>query len=459
MRVPSMLHGLLAVGVAAVIPAVSSATEEITPKATAVHAYVYSGNRVPLQSTVYGVNNEWRQITHAEFPAFTDKMRTLNYQMLRFPGGWESEHYNWATNRTPGWVHSPAEPGANATQAKNAAPNLAFVMRTAPYLDNPTTANLDALANQARDLVLAHGHTVKHWLIGNEWWLHWGGGTDRAVKLRRYATVARAITNRIKAANPAVKVYVTGDWTRPGEFSSIKAVFDANSSWPNVDGIDLHVYSGDKPAQPTHYSNIERNLADIKSRTGKRDIFISEWAATKGDSTDNKRALRSVNNMVLIMHELIRAGATAMTYWPAPDIAQGIGLLDEACGTYTDLPHGQAFRWMATSMAHHSVQTTGTPETAASHNTTARTITVLIPTKTLSNQAITIHFANIDLTRVLSAHAMWMPDPDAPKEPARITDITTTLDTANDTVTAIANPGTTGRGSSYELIRLIVRYQ
>ncbi|MBB5803938.1 hypothetical protein F4560_003706 [Saccharothrix ecbatanensis] len=453
-----IVHGLVAVCLAAVMPAVTSATEEITPKAP-VHAYVHPWNTVPLQPTVYGVNNEWRQVTHAEFPAFADKMRALNYQMLRFPGGWEAEHYDWATNRTPGWEHSPTVPGANSTQAKNAAANLAFVMRTAPYIDNPTTANLDALANQARDLVLAHGDKVKHWLVGNEWWLHWGGGSERAVKLRRYATVARAITNRMKAANPAIKVYVTGDWTQPDEFGSIKAVFDANSSWPNVDGIDLHVYSGDNPALPTHYSNIAPNLADIKATTGKSDLFISEWAATKGDSTDNKRALRSVNNMVLVMHKLIRAGATAMTYWPAPDIAPGIGLVDEADGVYTDLPHGQAFRWMATSMAQHSVQTTGTPETAASHNTVARTITVLVPAKTLSNQAITVHFANTALTGVLSAQAMWMPDPDTTKEPARITDVTTTLDTANNTVTVVANPGATGRGSSYELIRLIVRYQ
>ncbi|MCT2582316.1 hypothetical protein [Actinophytocola gossypii] len=440
------------------MPAVMAASAEVGPKA-AVHAYVYPNNRVPLQPTVYGVNNEWRQITHAEFPAFAEKMRTFNYKMLRFPGGWESEHYDWATNRTPGWTHVPDVPGANATQAKNAAPNLAFVTRTAPYLDNPTSANLNALANQARDLVLAHGDKVKYWLVGNEWWLQWGGGTDRAVKLRRYATVARAITNRIKATDPTAKVYVTGDWTRPTEFSAIKAVFDANSSWPNVDGIDLHVYSGDDQAQPTHYSNIAPNLAAIKSRTGKNAIFVSEWAATKGHSTDNKRALRSVNNMVLVMHTLIRAGATAMTYWPAPDIAQGIGLVNEESGGYTDLPHGQAFRWMATSMSYHSLQTTGTPDTAASNNTVAKSITVLIPTKTLANQPVTVHFANTDITSVASAQAMWMPNPDTPKEPARITNIPTTLDTANDTITVTANPGTANRGSSYELIRLILRYQ
>ncbi|MCT2581754.1 hypothetical protein [Actinophytocola gossypii] len=58
-----------------------------------------------------------------------------------------------------------------------------------------------------------------------------------------------------------------------------------------------------------------------------------------------------------------------------------------------------------------------------------------------------------------SAQAMRMPNPDTPREPARITNITATLDTEGDTVTVIANPGATNRGSGYELIRLIVRYQ
>ncbi|WP_447002750.1 hypothetical protein ACRAKI_23915 [Saccharothrix isguenensis] len=55
------------------------------------------------------------------------------------------------------------------------------MMRTAPYVENPATANLGALADQARHLVLAHGDKVEHWLIGKEWWLHQGGGSDRAV--------------------------------------------------------------------------------------------------------------------------------------------------------------------------------------------------------------------------------------------------------------------------------------
>ncbi|RVX41975.1 hypothetical protein EDD27_4591 [Nonomuraea polychroma] len=444
------------VGLVAAVPSGVPASAANAP----LHVWVYPGNRVAIQPTVYGVNNEWRRITSAEFPAFNTKLQSFGYRLLRFPGGWESEHYDWATNTTPGWSQSPPQPGANAAQAKAAAASIAFVVKTSPYISNPTTANLNMLRNQAGNLVQTHGGTVKHWLIGNEWWLQSAGGGDRQDKIRRYVTVARAIAQEMKAANPAINVYVTGDWTAPWEFTWIRNGFDATSAWRYVDGVDLHIYAGDD-GSATDYRNIPRNLEAIKSRTGKTKIFASEWAATKANSVGNKRALRSVNNMVIVMHAMIRAGVTSMSYWPAPDIAPGIGLLNEVSdGVYQDLPHGQAFRWMAKEMMGYSVATTGTPETVASHNVSNKTVTVLIPSKELSNQAITLHFANTDVTQVLSGHVMWMTDPDAIKQAANITGIPVTdFDAANNTVTVTANPGTAGRGSSYELIKLVVRYQ
>jgi hypothetical protein len=62
--------------------------------------------------------------------------------------------------------------------------------------------------------------------------------------------------------------------------------------------------------------------------------------------------------------------------------------------------------------------------------------------------------ASIDLARG------EMANPDAVKQAANIAPIRVTeFDTANNTVTVTANPGTAGRGSSYELIKLVVRYQ
>ncbi|TDD21510.1 hypothetical protein [Nonomuraea diastatica] len=446
---------LIAVLLAASLAAMPS--QALTPAAKSpLQVWVYPGNKVAIQPTVYGVNNEWRHITSAEFPAFNAKLRSFGYRLLRFPGGWESEHYDWATNTTPGWSKAPRQTGANATQAKKAGVKAAFVVKTAPYVGNPTTANLNMLKNEARRLVRAHGGTVKHWLIGNEWWLQQGG--DRATKLRRYVTVARAIAREMKDANRSINVYVTGDWTAPWEFTWMRNGFAAG--WRHVDGVDLHIYAGDD-GSATDYRHIPRNLAAIKSRTGKSKILVSEWAATKANSVGTKRALRSVNTMVVIMHTMIRAGVTSMSYWPAPDIAQGIGLVHEVrSGVYRDLPHGQAFRWMANGMTGHSVATTGTPATVASHHTGNRTITVLIPSKELSKQPVTVHFANTNVTQVLSGHVMWMKDPNAIKQAANITGISVTgFDPAKNTVTVTANPATAGRGSSYELIKLVVRYR
>lgn len=437
----------------------ATAAERRSAPNAALHTWVFPNNKMTIQPTVYGVNNDCREISRAEFPGFNTKLNSLGYQLLRFPGGWESERFNWANNTAqfPDSVY----PCATAAQANGAVAHKAFVVRTRPYMDNPTPANLNMLKNEAKNLVLKHSGSVKHWLIGNEWWLQWGGGGGRQQKLLRYATVARAIARGMKEANPRVNVYVTGDWTRPWEFTWIRWAFESTRTWRYVDGVDLHIYAGDN-LSATDYRNIGPNLRAIKSRTGKSKIFASEWAAVKLYSVGTKRALRSVNNMVIVMHRMIRAGVTAASYWPPTDVAKGIGLFDKVNGVYRDLPHGQAFKWMANGMRGYSVPATATGglETTASHNVGNKTITVLIPSKELSNQDITVHFANTDVTGVVSTQVMWMADPDAVKKAANIAPIRVTeFDTANNTVTVTANPGTAGRGSSYELIKLVVRYQ
>ncbi|BCK66482.1 hypothetical protein Srufu_004350 [Streptomyces libani subsp. rufus] len=436
----------------------TTAAEQRSAPNSALHTWVYPNNKMAIQPTVYGVNNDCREISRAEFPSFNTKLNSLGYQLLRFPGGWESEYFNWANNTAPGWSPHPC---ATAEQAKRAVSHKAFVVRTAPYMDNPSPANLNMLKNEAKSLVVKHSGSVKHWLIGNEWWLQWGGGGTREEKLRRYATVARAIAQGMKEANPRVTVYVTGDWTRPWEFTWIRRAFESTRTWRYVDGVDLHIYAGDN-GSATDYRNIGPRLRAIKSRTGKSKIFASEWAAVKRTSVGAKKALRSVNNMVIVMHRMVRAGVTSASYWPPTDFVPGIGLFNKGNGVYKDLPHGQAFKWMANGMRGYSVPATASDglETTASHNVDKKTITVLIPSKELSNQDITVHFANTDVTGVVSTQVMWMANPDAVKQAANIVPIRVTkFDTANNTVTVTANPGTPRRGSSYELIKLVVKYQ
>lgn len=421
----------------------------------AVHTWIYPNNKVAISSTIYGVNNDCRQIPRADFPAFDAKLHGLGYQLLRFPGGWESEHFNWVNDTAPGYSNLPC---VTAAQAKGAVAAKAFVVKTELYISDPSPAHLSSLKSEAADLVRKHGNAVRHWLIGNEWWLQSGGGVGRPKKLRRYATVARAIAQGMKQVNPRINVYVTGDWTRPWEFTWIRREFEPSGAWRYVDGVDLHIYAGDD-GSIHDYRNIQRNLGAIKSRTGKSKIFASEWAASEAYSVGHERALRSVNNMVILMYRMIRAGVTSMAYWPPTDVAPGIGLFEKKGGVYADLPHCQAFRWMAREMRGYAIATTATDglETTASNNVAGKTMTVMIPSKQLFNRKIVVHFVRTKIASVVSAQAMWMADLDSIGQAARISPLR--VGALNGTVTVTANPGTVGRRSSYELIKLVVRYQ
>jgi hypothetical protein len=289
--------------------------------------------------------------------------------------------------------------------------------------------------------------------------------TQRAKNLYNYAKAAAAIARGMKQADPNVYVYITGDWVRPGEFTRIRNAFLANGGdWNQVNGVDLHIYSGDN-GNPEDYRRIQARLTDIRRRTGKSKIFASEWAPSRQYSNDFKWGLCSANNMVIIMHKMIRAGVTAASYWPPVDYRPGlddqpwgIGMIDRVNG-YRDLPHGQAFTWMASELGRYAVNTAGTVETVASHDPEKNTITVLVPTKE-SSGPITVHFVDKTITRVVRAHVMWMPHPRQRSTPANIKGIPAFISSNNKAVTVTANPGTSGlRGSSCELIKFVVHYR
>lgn len=434
----------------------------LVPLAGNTDVYIYPNNTKPINEKVFGINNEWREITSAEFPNFQSRLSDLGCKLFRFPGGWESEHYDWATNTTPGWDKAPTLPGATPTQAKSAADNVTFVLRITPYMNNPTTANLNLLKEEAYNLVIQHSAVVKSWQIGNEWWLQWAGGVDRATKLSRYATLARAVAQRIKDANPNVEVYVTGQWQVPTDFQTIKTVFDANTSWGNVDGLDVHVYAGDNGTE-TDYHNIQTNFSQIKSLTGKSKILASEWAAVKGN-TNEKRGLRAANIMTLVWHNMVRAGLTSACYWPAPNIAWGIGLMKDNHPNYDLIAVGQAFKWLSTGMKGYAVHSSTNLEVVASKDVDNKEITVIIPTMELVDHSIKLRYSNTDVISLVSAQAMYMPNPDAPNNAATITNITVDdFNATNNTVTVKANPlntlGQPLRGPNYELIKIVVKYQ
>ena len=217
---------------------------EVTPRTASV--VIDDSSRVPINRHIYGVNNSWREIDGEEFPLFVSSLaKYTHFSLMRFPGGWEAEHYDWRTNSTPGWRKNPAVPGASVEDVLSSVPNTSFVLPTQDVMMGRT--DVADLVQEARQLVQQYGSRVQSWEIGNEWWLQNGAKKNprrREAMLRKYSQVVAELAPVLKAANDQIVVYATMDWTNPSEVIALRRYVGVDA-WRSVDGISIHPYCGD----------------------------------------------------------------------------------------------------------------------------------------------------------------------------------------------------------------------
>ena len=98
-----------------VVPTAVSAWAEqkpaVTAHLTAKSVVVTDTREGAISPGIYGVNNNWDEVSAEDFPVFADTLSRIGYAAMRYPGGWESEYLDWHANRTPGWNLTPARAG------------------------------------------------------------------------------------------------------------------------------------------------------------------------------------------------------------------------------------------------------------------------------------------------------------------------------------------------------------
>jgi|GEM_PF-6097696 len=174
-------------------------------------------------------------------------------------------------NGQPMWIYS----GANPEQAKRFVDKFRrtglFVVPTLDYVFDPYADNSTGkLTARVKQIVADHKEIVRHWEIGNEWWLA-GNWVAPAVELRRrYAEIALEIIKTIKEEDSGAYVYLTGDWntagyggarqtdymcgedtpetiTRESDFVYFRNHFETTGHWRDIAGVTVHVYTGPDP--------------------------------------------------------------------------------------------------------------------------------------------------------------------------------------------------------------------
>ncbi|GGD03720.1 hypothetical protein [Hyunsoonleella pacifica] len=351
----------------------ASSSSEMTATQT-VDIWLYTNNRIAISNEFFGVNNNWRTITNSDYSTFENKLESINYQGIRFPGGWESEYYDWNTDTTPNWSNAPAVPGASiSTVLGTNPPSLSIVVPTvdAMNLSQWSTqwwAAIQTLKTKAVDAINAAGaNNILSVEVGNEWWLQWAGGVSRSNKLNKYSHIAKRVVKHIRQTFPSAnfKILVNGDFTEPSEFTTMNTIFGNDLSF--ADGVALHPYAGYNST--THnIANVQSDIIACRDNFGKNYVHLSEWAPSKAYN-NNKVYAQGANVLVELTHELARSGADAAAFWPPKNTSiPGLGLFSSNYNvTY---PTAQIFGDMSQNYTGDALATTtnGAIKAVASRN-------------------------------------------------------------------------------------------
>ncbi|TRX71145.1 hypothetical protein [Carboxylicivirga sp. M1479] len=325
---------------------------------------VYVNDRTPINPDIFGVNNDWRQISNTAFPDFTSAFEAIDYGVFRFPGGWESEYYDWASNSTPAWGdESPEVPGASVATLKNNVSNYSIVVPTRIAMDvsygsaewDAALVSLKLIAKDAIDR--ADPTAIKYVEIGNEWWLQYAGGSSRANKLLKYSKIAMTIAGYINNQYPnrTFKLLVNGDYTVPSEFSTMKEYF--TEAYDAIDGVALHTYTG--------YTTDTHDIAELGKRIQacasnfnslkEMCVYASEWMPSR-DYNERRLYMEAANILPDIFHIYARNKVEAAAYWPpVNNSVPGLGLVNwNASVTF---PCGQMIGDMVKSFKGEVVRT------------------------------------------------------------------------------------------------------
>ena len=420
--------------------------------------WVYANDKVPINSNIFGINNDWAQITNAEYPTFAASNNANGFKIVRYPGGFDSEYYNWDNNTTPGWSQTPVVAGATVTTMKNNSSNYGIVVPIQNAMLQPVfsqawwdaVAQLNLIAENA--INKAGGNNIKIVELGNEWWLQYGGGVNRADKLIKYAKIAMNMAEYInnKFPNHTFKILVNGDYSEPAEFTTMKNQF--TKAYSVIDGLALHTYTG--------YINDGHNIETLQTKIqqcsnnwnpAKNYVYCSEWAPSKLYN-GNKIYMEAANIIPDIIQIYGRSGVDAAAYWPPtnPSIA-GLGLYD---ASFSEYPCGQIFSDMAKNYKGDAVNTdanSAMKASAALQNAT--TLVIYVAGKDLAKKTASIKLNGFTANTVKSAVRFRPNDYNLTSKAAQYTqeNATVTLDRVNNKVLFEVN----GAGK-YQIYRVIL---
>ena len=402
---------------------------------------------VPIGRDLFGVNYVWHLVPRTAFPAFVATVRGLGVPIVRYPGGWAAERYDWDRNEAIGRP-PPDGPGVDPETLLGAFDKVSFVTPSLPAIRDP--GRIGEVTETTATLVRRYGGRVHVWEIGNEWWLQRGARNDPAMRSRNlaaYAALVARVAPAIKRASPDALVFATGEWTHPEDFATLRAAV-GDAAWSTVDGLSIHPYCGTLDPE-TLCSLLPSRAAAIREAGGKTRLYASEWSLGTR-VTDDDWGIRNANQMVAAFAFLITARLDAASYWPPMRGSASIALMTpDGRATAT----GLLFGWMARAMRGEMLTVSDGAAAARDDGQ----VSLIVPSLQSGPLEIIMRLSPMRVSHVASAEVMVASDPDDLVGARQADIIPLPARVVDGTVRFRLNPGGAGRSSGWEIARIVLR--
>jgi hypothetical protein len=411
-------------------------------------------NGVPIHRLLYGINYDWNAVPAKRVKAFAQSMKDLaGVTIVRYPGGWNAEAYNWNNNTERRWRKFSKVPGANPNTILKLFPEVSFITPSAGAIKNPAEAG--SVAELSANLVRLYGSRVHFWEIGNEWWLQRGGKKNRAVRkqnLKRYAHLLDIAVPEMKKADPEIHIFATAEWQNPGDMRRLRHLTGAGV-WKQIYGISLHTYCG---TTKDPCSSLPAAVARIRAASGKSFIYSSEWAVVRHDAPRDF-GIRNASYTVDAIRDMAFAGIQLGAYWPP--VREIRAMAFESANYKIPFATGIIFGWMSRFYEGLALRVAGDTHAVAAMDDGK--MTVIVPSDSHRPTIFRISLRGTAMRRIVSARVLFSDAPNARvnAHPATIATLPVRFIRAKAGTAYVQftlNPRMMGRGSAYEIAKVML---
>jgi hypothetical protein len=257
-------------------------------------------------------------------PGKVEMVRRTKARIVRWPGGSESDHYQWRTHKLGfGWTPHPNSTFGNFMQ-KLVQPTHTAVAITLNYGSNAQGkggGDPDEAAAWVAE-AKAKGYRVAYWTVGNEVFGSWETDlNEKPHDAEFYANkVAKAFYPKIKAADPQAKVGVAVNQL---DINSPFGWTQTVLKQARYDFVEFHFY----PQAPDKVNDefllngaiaqFRQQVTDLKRAMGNRQVPILLGEFNNVASQPSRQTLSIVNALFhgLIFAESAKLGLAATFPW------------------------------------------------------------------------------------------------------------------------------------------------